>query len=88
MKWLIVLVLAGCGSAPRALQRVEVPVSTPCIQSVPQRPVYEFDQLAPVASDGEIVLALARDWPRGRKYEAEMEAVIAGCIPLDEKAER
>lgn len=88
MKWLIVLVLAGCSSAPRPLQRVEVPVSTACIQTVPQRPVYEFDQLAPVASDGEIVLALARDWPRGRKYEAELEAVIAGCIPPDEKAER
>lgn len=88
MKWMLVLVLAGCGSAPLALQRVEVPVFTPCVKSVPQRPAYDFDQLAPAATDGEIVLALARDWPRGRKYEVELEAVIAGCIPLDEKVER
>ena len=29
--------------------------------------------------DGEIVLALARNWARGRKYEGELEVVIAGC---------
>lgn len=88
MKWPLVLLLAGCGSAPLAPQRVEVPVFTPCVKVAPKRPAYEFDQLAPQATDGEIVLALARDWPRGRKYEGELEAVIAGCIPPDEKTER
>lgn len=29
--------------------------------------------------DGEIVLTLARDWPRGRKYEDELEAAMTGC---------
>ena len=75
----IVLLLAGCGSAPLAPQRVEIPVFTPCVKSVPQQPAYEFDQLAPAATDGEIVLALARDWLRGREYEGELEAVVAGC---------
>ena len=88
MKWTLILLLAGCGSAPLAPQRVEVPVFAPCVKVVPQRPAYEFDQLTPAATDGEIVLALARDWPRGRKYEGELEAVIAGCTPLDEKVER
>ncbi len=88
MKWMLVLVLAGCGSAPLAPQRVAVPIFTPCVKELPQRPVYEFDKLAPMATDGEIVLALARDWPRGRKYEVELEAVIAGCILPDEKTER
>ena len=83
-----ILLLAGCTSAPPAPQRVEVPVFMPCVKSVPQRPGYEFDQLPSTATDGEIVLALARDWPRGRKYEVELEAVIAGCILPDEKAER
>ena len=90
MKWPLVLLLAGCSSPPPApaLQLVEVPVFARCVKSVPQRPAYEFDQLAPAATDGEIVLALARDWPRGRKYEVELEAVVAGCIPQDRKAER
>ena len=85
MKWMLVLVLAGCGSAP---QLVEVPVFTPCVKEVPQRPAYEFDKLGPAESDGEIVLALARDWPRGRKYEMELEAVIAGCVIPEARVER
>ena len=88
MKWMLALVLAGCGSAPLAPQLVEIPVFTPCVKSMPQRPAYEFDQLTPEATDGEIVLALARDWPRGRKYEVEVEAAIAGCVLPEAKAER
>lgn len=82
MKWMLVLMLAGCGSAPLAPQRVEVPVFTPCVKVVPQRPAYEFDQLTPAATDGEIVLALARDWIRGRPYEAQLEAIIEGCLSV------
>lgn len=79
MKWMLVLLLAGCGSAPLAPLRVEVPVFTPCVKVVLQRPVYEFDQLASAATDGEIVLALAKDWVRGRVYVEKLEATIDGC---------
>lgn len=79
MKRMLVLMLAGCGSVPLAPPRVEVPVFTPCVKTVPQRPAYEFDQLTPAATDGEVILALARDWLRGRRYEGELEAVVAGC---------
>ena len=75
----LVALLAGCASAPPAPVRVEVPVMVACIGEVPPRPAYELDQLTPAATDGEVVLALARDWPRGRKYEGELEAVLAGC---------
>lgn len=73
------MLLAGCTTAPLAPVRVEIPVFTPCVKVVPQRPAYEFDKLPATATDGEIILALARDWPRGRKYEGQMEAAIAGC---------
>jgi hypothetical protein len=82
------VLLTGCASTPLAPQLVETPVFTPCVKSMSQRPVYEFDQLTPTATDGEIVIALARDWPRGRKYEVELEAVIAGCVFPEAKAER
>jgi hypothetical protein len=52
----------------------------PCIGAVPQRPAYEFDKLPSAATDGEIILALARDWLRGRAYETKLEAVISGCL--------
>lgn len=74
-----VLLLAGCGTAPPATQTVYVPVHTSCVKDVPTRPVYEFDQVPLDAPAGDKVLALARDWPRGRKYEDELAAALAGC---------
>lgn len=71
--------LAGCGTAPPT-QTVYVPVHTPCVKDEPMAPVYEFDKLPLDAPDGEKVLALARDWLRGRKYEGELEAALASCI--------
>lgn len=75
----VLLALAGCASAPPASIRVEVPVMVPCIGEVPARPAYEFDKLPAAATDGEIILALARDWLLGRRYEGDLEAAIAGC---------
>lgn len=82
------LALAGCTTTQPAPVRVEVPVMVPCIGEVPPRPAYEFDKLPATAPDGEIILALARDWPRGRKYEKELEAVITGCVPSEPNTER
>jgi hypothetical protein len=75
----LALALTGCGTAPPVTQKVEIPVFTPCVTVVPERPAFEFDKLPADATDGAKVLARARDWPRGRKYEAELEAIIAGC---------
>jgi hypothetical protein len=71
--------LAGCGTTPPAAQIVEVPVYTPCVREMPAAPTYEFDKLSVDSSAGDKVLALARDWPVGRKYEGELLAVILGC---------
>lgn len=73
------VLLAGCAGAPPATQTVYVPVHAPCVTKVPVAPVYEFDKLPLDASAGAKVLALARDWPRGRKYEGELKAALAGC---------
>ena len=76
-----VSLLAGCASAPPAPpQIVEKPVYVTCVTGAPiVRPEFEFSKLGPAASDGEKVLALARDWPRGREYEGKLEATVAGC---------
>lgn len=75
----LVLLLAGCNTTPSAPVRVEIPVFTPCVKVQIPRPEYEFDKLSATATDGEIILALARDWPRGRAYEAQLDAIIEGC---------
>jgi hypothetical protein len=73
------VLLAGCAGPAPVTQRVEVPVYVPCVKEVPQRPVFEFDKLDAESSDGRKIMALARDWARWRKYEGELEAVVAGC---------
>ena len=77
------VLLAGCGTTQvPAIQRVDVPVPVSCVQAgdVPKRPDYAVEKLPPTASDGEKVLALAFDWPLGRKYEENLKATIIGCL--------
>lgn len=75
------VLLAGCGTAPSATQVVEVPVYAKCVKAMPVRPEYEFGTMSIADGDGDKVLALARDWLAGRKYEGELEAVLVGCLP-------
>lgn len=78
---LLCVSLTGSGCASVApTQRVDVPVYVSCVQQMPARPAFEFDRLPAEASDGRKVMALARDWARGRKYEIELEAAVAGCL--------
>lgn len=65
-------------AAPPVPVRVELPVMVPCVDEVPQRPAYELDKLPASATDGNIILALARDWTRGNVYEQTLEATIYG----------
>jgi hypothetical protein len=73
--------LAGCAGVPLAPpQVVEKPVYVPCVSGAPiVRPEFEFSKLGPAAGDGEKILALAREWPKGREYEGRLEAAVAGC---------
>lgn len=76
------VLLASCSSMPApATRRVDVPVAVSCVKAsgVPKRPEYDVEKLVPSSSDGDKVLAFARDWPVGRKYEDLLEAAIAGC---------
>jgi hypothetical protein len=75
---LICLLLAGCATKPATVE-VKVPVYVPCAKPVP-RPTFEFPALPDGASDGEKVLAMARDTLLHFKYEAQLEAVLAGCL--------
>lgn len=77
---LTLALLTGCGTAPPAAQIVNVPTYVPCVMEVPGRPAFEFDKLPLDAAAGAKVLALARDWPRGRAYEGKLEAALAGCL--------
>ncbi|WP_229505388.1 hypothetical protein [Massilia mucilaginosa] len=74
------LLMPGCAGRAPVVQEVKVPVYRPCVTGAPERPAFATRTLAPDASDGEKVLALARDLPVHLKYVAQLEAVIAGCL--------
>lgn len=71
--------IAGCATRTPTTQEVKIPVYTSCVKAVPAKPDFEGPKVAPDASNGEKVLAIARDTPRHFKYEGELEAVIEGC---------
>lgn len=75
----LLALLTGCATRPPATVEVRVPVTVPCVKNEPERPQLEFPRLPANASDGDKILALVRDWLRSRKYEEQLEAVIAGC---------
>ena len=74
------LLLSGCAGAPPITQEVKVPVYTSCVKAVPAKPELFTRGLAPDASDGAKVVAVAQDLLASLKYEGELEAVVAGCL--------
>ena len=72
------LLLIGCATKPATVE-VKVPVYAPCAKPVP-RPTFAFPLMAADASDGEKVLAMARDTLVHFKYESQLEAALAGCL--------
>jgi hypothetical protein len=72
--------LGGCATAP-VTQKVDVPVYVDCVKEVPTRPDYLTTHLTAQSTDGEKLVALAKDWAYSRIYEASLEAVVEGCRP-------
>lgn len=75
---LAALLLTGCATAPPTLE-VKVPVYVPCAKPVP-RPAFAFPLLTNDASEGEKVVAMARDTLLHFKYAGQLEAALAGCL--------
>lgn len=74
----LIVSLAGCATTS-ATQKVDVPVYVSCVTQVPVKPDYETKHLSKLSTDGEKIVALAKDWAYSRGYEANLEAVIQGC---------
>jgi hypothetical protein len=74
------IALSGCcAPAHRPLERIEVPVSVPCVAEAPGRPALVSDDDLRAMSDYSLVLALFRDRRMRQGYEGELEALLAAC---------
>jgi hypothetical protein len=71
------LLLVGCTTVPKEV-RIRVPV--PCVEQAPQRPSLIADAELRALDDYGLVIALARDRRLRQGYEAQLEAVLAGCL--------
>lgn len=82
MRWLLILLLAGCQAAPVTIDRpvrVDVPVPVACLSSVPPRPATTDDQALHLLDDYRLVLTIWRDLLVLRGYVAALEALLAPC---------
>lgn len=76
---LMALALTGCGaSMPRKPERVDIPVSTPCLGAKPARPTATFGagQYPGEKAAAQAALQDAIAW---EKYADNLEVAMAGC---------
>lgn len=77
---LTISMLVACAGPAPITQEVKIPVFTPCVKVVPTRPAFESLALPGDASNGDKVMALARDTLQHFRYEGQLEAALAGCL--------
>lgn len=75
----MVLALSGCASVPVPPDAIRVQVPIPCIDQPPVRPSMLSDEQLSALDDYGLVIALAQDRRVRQGYQAELEAVVAGC---------
>lgn len=80
MKYLLILLLTGCGLAAPKVQTVNIPVIQPCILFAPVKPSLISDAELLKMIDGNFVTALHIDRLKRQSYETELEAVIKACV--------
>jgi len=80
VRYLAVLLLAGCASLPDAPTVVNVPIAVPCLDALPEKPRFVTDGELLTMPDAAFVLALAADRLERGKYMALTDALLAGCV--------
>ncbi len=72
--------LSSCASLlPVKTLEVKVPVAVPCVQAMPEKPYFITDDELLAYDKGNFITALHVDRLQRQSYEAELEAVLAGC---------
>lgn len=78
MRWLLLLLLAGCASQTPP-KTVEVPVPVPCKVPQIEKPSFAVDGLPIGANIWDQMLALRAERKQRQGYELKLEATIQSC---------
>jgi len=81
MAAVVLLMLAGCESAPPIVETVvvEKPVPVPCRIAPIARPLFEVDRVSPADDMVTINRALRAELEQRRGYELKLEAGVKAC---------
>ena len=79
------LLLAACQTTPppgikTVIQKVEIPVATPCKEAIPVTPVFNFDKLVPSNDIYGQVQALTADRLLHEGYETQLLVALTACV--------
>ncbi|MEA0988971.1 hypothetical protein U6010_11015 [Pseudomonas aeruginosa] len=78
------VLLAGCtGTPPVTIEKpveVKVPVAVACVERLPTKPVFKSDEQLKRGSSYQVVNDLLADRLAREIYEAELEALLSGCV--------
>lgn len=80
MRWILVLLLAGCAQ-PVRIETVEtkVPIMVPCVVKLPEEPKWASRELSGTSDIFTIVKTLWAELEQRAGYEAQVRAASAGC---------
>ena len=77
----LILTLAGCnGTLPPAPKTVLVPIATPCLDKLPERPQFLADNDLAKLDDFRFVIELRRDQLELRSFVAVQDATLRACL--------
>jgi hypothetical protein len=79
MRYLAVLLLAGCSSLPHVPKKVLVPVSTPCISKLPDTPLFKTHEELKALNNADYVTQVTIELLEHEKYQQVMEALLKAC---------
>lgn len=80
MRYILILLLAGCSSIPNAPTVTLVPQPIPCIEKLPEKPAFLPDTVLAGFSDYQLVLALRSEQLQYRAYVGILESVMLACV--------
>jgi len=79
MRYLLVLLLAGCSSMPKVPDTVYIPVTKSCISQQSVKPDFVSHEVLRSLADDKLIKQAGLELFKYEAYTAELEAILKGC---------
>ena len=79
MKYLLVLLTLGGCSTLQIPEKVLVPVPTPCVNQLPDKPALKTHDELKSLKNADFIKQLALELFKYEEYTPKLEALVAGC---------